>query len=503
MIVGKARSASVTARPQVGNAGQAIDQRRTVETCSTVAIPYSSSQRLDLRPPRRARGRSAGSTAGRSAGPGVPYFSKNARSPLTSRKSPSSLIRPFSTGMPRKSLPSPCSCQPRWSSTSVTGHRLRVGQRMAQVLLDLRPEGRQAPVVDDVLEPGPLAVGAVAEVAEDLEDRLADLRGRRRGRRSRAARPGTGTSSGARGRAQAAADQDVVADELAVLDDRQVAEVVGVDVGAVVFGQGEGRLELARAGTPCRRSARPGRRRRWGPGSARRRGRRVVDLLAVEPDVPVARRPRGDSATAKRSASACMRVADAVADRGGAAEDVALDVAAGRQGREQDLVDRAGSSASRSSLRTPWSWNSCRVVIRSVPLPTVRASSSQRQVLVGASACRPTIRTRTMNWYAFSFPSRFSCVRRSRSSCWYDPWNLRTVAASSLKCEVPLTTSSATIRLEVLAGQLDRLDLARLARAYTGACRWRCRPSRSTSTPNHQPSPHRTPPVTAERSVSA
>ena len=41
---GKARSASVTARPHVGSAGQAIDQRRTVETCSTVAIPYSSSQ---------------------------------------------------------------------------------------------------------------------------------------------------------------------------------------------------------------------------------------------------------------------------------------------------------------------------------------------------------------------------------------------------------------------------------------------------------------------------
>ena len=49
-----------------------------------------------------------------------------------------------------------------------------------------------------------------------------------------------------------------------------------------------------------------------------------------------------------------------------------------------------------------------------------------------------------MNWYAFSLPSRFSWVRRSRSSCWYDPWNLRTVAASSLKCVRPLSASSAT-----------------------------------------------------------
>ena len=117
---------------------------------------------------------------------------------------------------------------------------------MAEVFLDLGPEGGQAPVVDHVLEPGPFAVGAVAEVAEDLDDGLADREqvvavdvAERHAR-------GTGTSSGARGRAQAAADQDVVADELAALDHGQEAQVVGVDVGAVVFRQGERRLELAR-----------------------------------------------------------------------------------------------------------------------------------------------------------------------------------------------------------------------------------------------------------------
>ena len=35
----QARSASVTASPQVGKAGQAIAQRRTVEIDSTVAMP--------------------------------------------------------------------------------------------------------------------------------------------------------------------------------------------------------------------------------------------------------------------------------------------------------------------------------------------------------------------------------------------------------------------------------------------------------------------------------
>ena len=65
-----------------------------------------------------------------------------------------------------------------------------------------------------------------------------------------------------------------------------------MDVGAVVVGQGEGRLELAReVGLAVDRLDRvvAGGRDQDRAG----RGQRVVDLLAVEPDVPVARRPRG------------------------------------------------------------------------------------------------------------------------------------------------------------------------------------------------------------------
>ena len=84
MIVGKARSASVTARPQVGIAGQAIDHRRTVETCSTVAIPYSSSQRsISGRHGRVEVGQQDRLLAGQPAG--VRYFSKKARRPLSRR----------------------------------------------------------------------------------------------------------------------------------------------------------------------------------------------------------------------------------------------------------------------------------------------------------------------------------------------------------------------------------------------------------------------------------
>ena len=46
--------------------------------------------------------------------------------------------------------------------------------------------------------------------------------------------------------AHAAADQHVVADDPAVLDDGQQAEVLGVDVDAVVVRQRQAGLELAR-----------------------------------------------------------------------------------------------------------------------------------------------------------------------------------------------------------------------------------------------------------------
>ena len=175
MIVGKARSASVTARPQVGIAGQAIDQRRTVETCSTVAIPYSSSS-------ASISGRQAGSRSvsridcWQVSRAGVRYFSKNARRPLDQPEvalvlDPAVLDRDAQEELAVPLLvPAEVVVHVR---RPCTGFGSASG--VAEVLLDLGPEGGQAPVVDDVLEPGPLAVGAVAEVAEDLEHRLADL----------------------------------------------------------------------------------------------------------------------------------------------------------------------------------------------------------------------------------------------------------------------------------------------------------------------------------------
>src|SRR5271157_4436495 len=211
------------------------------------------------------------------------------------------------------------------------GHddRPRLGQRVAQVLLDLGPKRGHTPVVDDVLEPGPLAVRAVAEIAKDLEHGLAD--------RERlltidiAERDGQKRERlvGARGGAQAAAHKHVVADDPAVLDNRQETQVVGMNVCAVIVRKGEGCLELARqVRLAVKRLDRViGRGRHLG----RTRRRQGLDLFAVKPDLPVARGP-GRGVCGPAASVVLKLVSECVVDGRGAAQDVALHVAAGCQG---------------------------------------------------------------------------------------------------------------------------------------------------------------------------
>ena len=100
--------------------------------------------------------------------------------------------------------------------------------------------------MDHVLQPRPLAVGPVPEVAKDLEHGLADLEHSLRGDVAERDRKERESLLGARRRAQAPADEHVVAGDLAIFDDRQKAQVVGVDISAVIVRKGERRLELAR-----------------------------------------------------------------------------------------------------------------------------------------------------------------------------------------------------------------------------------------------------------------
>src|SRR5262249_13309803 len=95
-------------------------------------------------------------------------------------------------------------------------------------------------------EAGSLAIRSVAEIAKDLHDRFTDLqyifpinvakRECEEGKRL----------LGAWRSSQASAHQDVVAYKAAGGDDGKEPEVVGVNVGEIIAGQGERRLELSR-----------------------------------------------------------------------------------------------------------------------------------------------------------------------------------------------------------------------------------------------------------------
>ena len=124
--------------------------------------------------------------------------------------------------------------------------RMAWGQWLAEVFLDLRTEGVEAHGVDRVLEPRGLAVGAVAVVPLHLDDRLGDPADVFRGYEAEPLAEGRKGLGGTRRHAHPAAGEHVIAEDLSPFVDDEEAEVVGVDVGAVVFRECEGRLELPR-----------------------------------------------------------------------------------------------------------------------------------------------------------------------------------------------------------------------------------------------------------------
>ena len=146
---------------------------------------------------------------------------------------------------------------------------------------------------------------------------------------------------------------------LLVLDDRHQAQVVGVEVDAVVAGQADGGLELARqVGRAVDRLDLVRRCCRRRPASLRRsRGR-----SARSRDRPGC---AGRDARPVSSASACIWPRTWSCSGRGAAHDVALDVAAGGQRGELNLVD-AVDRLPQVVFSTPCSCNPWRLVIRSV-----------------------------------------------------------------------------------------------------------------------------------------
>ena len=145
------------------------------------------------RPARPGRGRPAGSTAGRSAGPGVPYFSKKARRPLTEPQGPVVLDPAVLDGDAQEELAVPLLVPAEVVVDVGHGHRPRVGAaggRGTPRPWRGRPGRPQSWIT--YLSRARLRSERLPKSRKTLMHRLADLQDLSRGRRSRAARARNG-----------------------------------------------------------------------------------------------------------------------------------------------------------------------------------------------------------------------------------------------------------------------------------------------------------------------
>ena len=202
-------------------------------------------------------------------------------------------------------------------------NRTRRREGDARAFLDLAFEPLDAAILDRVFQAGVLAVCAVAEVALRGENGLADFVhqiGRDEAERVGQAREGLGVSMA---HAEPAANGDIVADEFAVFDDGDVAEVLGVNVHIVRGREDEAGLEFAReVSVAIHRLA---------------LGLAAGDEFLVEVDFVVgAGFWEGKFAPGLRVVIDLLRGGAALGIRRG--HDIAVHIAAGRDGIEEDLV---------------------------------------------------------------------------------------------------------------------------------------------------------------------
>ena len=122
----------------------------------------------------------------------------------------------------------------------------------------------------------------------------------------------------------AAADESVVADELAFLGDREEPEILGVDIDAVVVGRCEANLELARQ---ISRAV-----------NGLDIGHTGILLLAIEPNFVIGPATRRQ-VSRQRFCRLLQFAAHRTVKRGWTRHDISRYVAAGHQGGQQALVD--------------------------------------------------------------------------------------------------------------------------------------------------------------------
>ena len=202
-------------------------------------------------------------------------------------------------------------------------HRTRGRKGDAAALLDLGLEPLDTAVSDGVFETRVLAVGAVAMVALGCEHRVrdgVDLLASDEAERIRQTRK---RFLIAVAHAQPAADGHVVTHQLAILDDRDVAEILRVNIHVVRWRHGKSGLEFARQVS----GAIHGLDLRLAPG----------DQLLIEPNLVVG------AGLGQRIIAPALRVLVNLLQNGRLlgihrSHDVAIHVAAGRDRIEQHFV---------------------------------------------------------------------------------------------------------------------------------------------------------------------
>ena len=230
-------------------------------------------------------------------------------------------------------------------------------QRLAVIAGEFGAHAVRTIVIDDVFQPRPPPVAAVAMVALEADD---GLRGAQQ-----VVRPDEGDGRGqarigigpVMRHAQAAADAELIALQHAAFEEGDEAEIVAQHIDRVVAAalvqMGDADLEFPRQiGGAIERLL-------LLAGSC--------DRLLIQEDLVMrpAARQQGGGEHSRIGQHAGM---GGMADRGGAGHDRAHHIAAGRLlvSRARLMAAMAGFTFSRN---TPWNWTDCRVVTRSVQLP--------------------------------------------------------------------------------------------------------------------------------------
>ena len=209
--------------------------------------------------------------------------------------------------------------------------RVRLGQRRAEILFDFCFKTGDAPVPNEVLQASLLAVLAVAVVAPAFDDGFGEGDGLVDGHVSHLQPDGRERFLLSRCDSLTATDVHVEADQLVVLDDAQQTEVVGEDVDAVVFRQGETDLEFSRQVQLAVN---------WFFDRRELGDFLIVAVLVLQPDFLIGRRVRSEVVSQLAGDLLQPGVYRVAPDRSRAAHDVAVDVATGSQRGERRFTDR-------------------------------------------------------------------------------------------------------------------------------------------------------------------